>query len=331
MAYDPTLAGLIARADGDWGNPDDNVEGLVFYGIKHVDHALFGIDFRNGELIGIQATEKQRKSTMLANVVYNVASHNRFWICVDTLESGVPPMAYRDILISMAATRRLIARAYTGNRATWPDVHTIFAHPDLQSELCICKEFLWYSRRSAKQLHAIEWAKSHLSEMPIVIFGPRQEEGAAKNIAVTIDRWNRLYNGEYPTAKGKFVRLFCSDHVQQYEGWPGEDYRKLETVTDHFANFVTSHPGSVVIAVSQVSVTSARLARQGLGKARAKGGAKLGAEVNVLFETSYDKDSSPYQMAIEVPETRRRPPPKVIQEIDPSSGAFLRPAYRSYK
>lgn len=325
--YDPTLRGLISETEKDWGNPADNVAGLVFYGIPPVDKALFGIDFRAGELIGIQAQEKRRKSTMLANIAYNIAAIKRFWVCIDTLESGMPPMAYRDVLVAMLTTRELISTVHGKDRMQWPNVEAIFSGPSLHDELGISKEFLWYAKRSEKQHRAIEAAKIRLSDIPIMLFGPRTEQGSAKNLGAAMDRWSRLYNGDYPGSEGLFARLFCSDHIQQYEGWPGDDYRRLETVTDHFAKFVTSHPGSVVIAVSQVSVTSVRFARQKMGKAQAKGGAKLGAEVNVLFQTDYDKDSSPHQMSIEVVETRRRPPPRVIQEIDPSSGAFLKPAY----
>lgn len=325
--YDPTLAGLLANAEADWGCPEENRQGLIHYGIPPIDEALYGLDFKAGELIGVQAPEKRRKSTLLANVVYNVAAHERFWSCIDTLESGMPPAAYRDVLLAMAATRTLIAHVFGADRRTWPEVAQIFANDKIGSLLRISKEFIWYADRSLLQASAIDAAKNALSGAMIMLFGPRPEEGEARNLSSTMDRWHRLYHGNFSSTPGKFVRLFAVDHIQQYAGWPGEDYRKLEIVTDTMAEFVTQHPGSVVILVSQVSVGSRRFAAQGMGDYQAKGGAKLSAEVNVLFQTDYDKNKAPQQMTIEVKETRRRPPPRVVQEIDPSSGAFLRPAY----
>lgn len=325
--YDPTLAALLANAEQDWGAPRENRQDLVHYGLPPIDDALYGMDFKAGELIGIQAPEKRRKSTLLANIVYNVAGQKRFWTCIDTLESGMSPMAYRDALLAMVATRILIASVYGPARETWPEVGQIFDNERLKGQLRISKEFIWYADRTPAQATAINTAKSTLSDAMIMLFGPHSGEGDAKDLASTVDRWDRLYHGTHPATPGKFVRLFAVDHIQQYAGWPGEDYRKLEIVTDTMAGFVTQHPGAVVILVSQVSLGSRRDAAQGLGSYQAKGGAKLSAEVNVLFQSDYKKDVSPRAMTIEVAETRREPPPRVIQEIDPASGAFLRPAY----
>jgi len=327
MSYDPTIAGLIDRTDEDWGDPAENVAKRIDFGIPPIDKALFGMDCINGELLGIQANEKERKSTVLANILYNVASQKRFGVCIDTLESGMNPLAYRDVLISMVTTRTMIASVYGDDRAMWPVVHDIFAHPVLQDQLCVSKDFLWYSSRSARQQAAIEQAKKQLRGMPIVIFGPHPEEGDTKNLQASMQRWHLLYHGEHPKAKGKCVRVFGSDHLQEY-AIRGDDYIRMEAVVPAFADFVTSHPGTVVIAVSQVSVTSTRLAKQGLGQKKAKGGAKLGAEVVTIFETEYDQKATPYTVTIGLSATRKRPFPTVTQEIDPSSGAFLRPGYR---
>lgn len=329
--YDPTLRGLIAQTDEDWLDPELVQANMVHFGINYIDQALYGMNFLSGELIGIQAEAKRRKSTMLANVVLNVAyifsqRNPMHWICIDTLESGMPPKAYRDMLISMTATRILIAEVFGTNRTNWPAWSDINRHPDLQRELGLSKEFLWFCRRSQKQHAAIERAKIMLSRMPITIFGPVPGEGETRNLNKGIARWHALYNGEFKEAEGCEHRLFCSDHVQQYKGW-AEDYGKLEAVNNAHSQFVAEHANTVAVEVSQLSVTSMRLERQGMGQAQAKGGAKLEAEVNILFRTRYDKVAAPWRMLISVEETRRRPPPDVYQELDPDSGAFLRPAY----
>lgn len=325
--YDPTLRGLIALTSEDWKDPDEMQESMVWFGINYVDQALFGMNFISGEIIGIQAEEKRRKSTMLANVTINVAAQKKgFWTCIDTLESGMPPKAYRDMLIAIVATRIMIAEIFGTKRTEWPSYHDIKAHPSLGTQLELSKEFLWYARRSEKQQSAIERARLILSDTPITIFGSSPTEGGARNLGASVARWDKLYKGEHPKAEGCLHRLFVADHIQQFSGWES-DYTKLEAVVNAHSEFVGTHPGTVVIDVSQLSTTSVRLEQQGFGHAKAKGGAKLGAEVNVLFRTEYDKDGAPHKMVISVAETRRRPPPPVVQELEPNSGAFLRPAY----
>jgi hypothetical protein len=176
------------------------------------------------------------------------------------------------------------------------------------------------------QHESIEQAKIVLSALPITIFGPFRDEGDARNLKAQAKRWHSLYQGEHPEAKGFPHRLFADDHIQQHKGF-NSDYQKLEAVVNEHSLFITTHPGTVVIDVSQLSTTSIRLERQGMGPAQAKGGGKLGAEINVLFRTTYDKDATPHLIGIAVEETRRRPPVPVVQEIEPNSGAFLRPAY----
>lgn len=333
MEFSPILADLIAQAEAEWGDPEEKRANMLYYGINYVDDALFGIDQIRGEVIGIQAREKRRKSTMLYNVLYNVAlqlAKDNRWVCIDTLESGAPPQAVRDIFIAMAATRKLISDVFGTKRKEWPKYDEMMQHPELAPRLRLSKEFLLYSKRTKEQFEAIEWAKNILSALPILIFGASPHQGDASKLGGAVQRWHDLYLGQHPKAKGKEVRVFARDHLQQIAGYRS-DYDRLEAVVSTDANFVSTHPKSVVFAVSQVSMTSVRFERQGLGEVGAKGGPKLGAECNVLFRTKYDKNDSPHQMRIEVQETRRRPPPPVIQELEPNSGAFLRPAFPAGK
>ena len=326
IPYDPTLGGLIEKTDEEWGDPAQNTENLVYYGINYIDQALYGIDIVRGEMIGIQAEAKNRKSTMLANVVLNVAATKRFWICIDTLESGMPPSAYRDVLIAITATRLLISEVFGPDRREWPGYKEIMMHPDLSRQLHISKEFLWYRKRTEEQQRAIDAAKIYLSGLPIVIFGPSANQGNARSLGDSITRWQLLRDGKFPEAMGCKTQIFCSDHIQQIDGFGDSDYQRMESVIGTYSSFITRNPGTVVIAVSQLGVSSVRLERQGIARGMAKGGNKLEAESNVLFRTKYDSDNSKDKMEISTDATRRSPPPPVDQQLCPWSGAFLRPA-----
>jgi hypothetical protein len=324
--YDPRIASLIENTDLEWGDPDENRRRLVYYGINYIDQALFGIDFVRGEMIGIQAEAKQRKSTLLANIVLCVASQLSEWVCIDTLESGMPPSAYRDVLIAIKATRMMIADVFGTDRKEWPRYADLVAHPELGKELRISKEFLWYGRRTERQFHAIAEAKRLLAGHRIMLFGPAPTQGNARSLPKSLDRWHRLYHGEYAGVAHLPVRMFAVDHVQQLSGFGDSDYNRLESAVHSYSDFVTTHPGSVVFVVSQLGVGSVRLEKQGIARAQAKGGAVLEAEVNVLFRTLYDSDGTPHVIRIQTDATRKRPPPMVAQEIEPNSGSFLRPA-----
>lgn len=329
--YDPRLSALIDHTDSEWGDPSENARHLIYYGINYIDQALYGIDFIRGEIIGIQAEAKQRKSTLLANIVLSVASQLPQWICVDTLESGMPPSAYRDVLIAIKATRMLVANVFGTDRKEWPTYADLAVHAELGKELRISKEFLWYGRRTESQYLAIETAKRLLSEHRIMLFGPAPTQGNARSLPESLERWDLLYHGKYPGLAHLAVKMFAVDHVQQLSGFGGSDYARLESAVHAYSDFVTTHPGSVVFVVSQLGVGSVRLEKQGIARAQAKGGAVLEAEVNVLFRTLYDSDGAPHIIRIQTDATRKRPPPMVAQEIEPNSGSFLKPASPSRK
>lgn len=333
MPYNPSLKSLIDEADEDWGSGTKNLENIIYYGINYVDQCFYGIDLSRGELIGIQGPEKHRKSTLLANIAYSVAyqfiKKFGYWITIDTLESGMPPKAYRDVLLAIAATRILISSFYGQDRNSWPAVKEIRFHPQIKNQLTISKDYLWYSRAkwTPEQTQAILKAKELLMEFPISIFGPANNEGNARNLKETLERWDKLYNGTFPGSEGRYHRVFACDNLQLYYGFGSNKFDQLEEVVAAHAYFLVTHPGSVVIDVSQLGKTSQTNARLGFSEPYAKGGGALAAEATVLFESEYDKDNSPYSMRIKVPRTRKKPPPEIIQEFDMESGAFLRPAY----
>jgi len=323
--YDPSLRALVGQTDVDWGDPDKNLKGLIKYQIgPEFDRAMWGVNTIDGELIGIQGPEKQRKSSYLCNLIKIFAQQLSAWICIDTLESGMPPKAYRDMLIAMIATQIMIGRIFGLDRSKWPPVSSIKDHPQLKSELRLSRKFLRFGRRTEFQQAAIDEAKIAASCLPVSIFGPSAREGQARNLELSMERWDKLYRGEYETIKEAKHVVFCTDHIQQYSGYAGDDYHGIEAVVAMLSDFVVTHPGSVVIAVSQVSLGSVRAASSGTGEMVAKGGAKLAAEVNTLFQTKYAENSD--YLILETPRSRDEKPPVMIQEIEQHSGAFLAPA-----
>lgn len=321
-SYNPSLAALIANTDNEWGDPLRNFKNLIFYNIKHFDDALFGIDMDRGELIAVQAREKNRKTTFALNVVYNFAHQilskgHDWWVCYEILESGQTPSAIRDSFLAMSGTRHLIAGVYGPNPSLWPDIKQIKANPTLEKELILSKEFMWYGTRTTLQKEAIEKAKATLSRFPISVFGASIDQGNARDLDATLERWHLLYNGQYQGNPNKH-RIFVADNLQLYSGFGSRKFDQLETVVAALAGFIVTHPGSVLLAISQVSLGSVRV-----GEFTAKGGTALAAEATVMVETAYDRDVNPYELTIRVPTTRKKAPPTLIQQLEPESGAFI--------
>jgi len=341
--FNPTIGGLISDTERDWGSAETNIANAIWYRINHVDEALFGIDVQNGEMIGIHAIKKMRKSTLALNLMLGFASQSRekgkdWWCCCDTLESGMPPQAYRDSLIAIAATRILVARYYGNDRKKWPSVEEMKAHEELGPLMNISRDFFRYGRRLPVQQEVIEAAKNGVARLPISIFGAASFQGKTRNVDATVARWSLLYHGKYihrhkiggkmqeVDMTGMPHRIFSTDHISQLSGFGASSYDMQETVVQKYSAFCTEHPGSVVLAVGQIGSSSAKDEKRGLGDANTKGGTSLAAEVTVLFRTAYDKLKAPFKMKIWVQDTRKRPPPPVIQDIDDQSGAFLGPA-----
>ena len=328
--YDPRISSLVAQAADEWGEPKQSRAEIIQYGLNYVDQALWGIQFSTGELLGIQGAKKNRKTTLMANIVLNVAMQlaqkdKPFWIAIDTLESGLGPSAYRDMLWAILATWELIASVFGRDREEWPRGSALRAHPVLGQELRISKRWLRFADRSERQHEAILKAAKTLSGLPLMIFGPSNQHGGARSIQRTIKRWDLLYDGAYPAALGCPARMFCTDNIQEYNV-EGSDYSVMKVVVDSLSGFVAEHPGSVGFAVSQIGAGSVKDERQGLGQAHARGGYRYAEECNIVFRTKYNQEKSPYYVTIQIDDSRDANIPRLIQEIDHISGAFLRPA-----
>src|SRR5512143_1794869 len=112
--YDPqrqTIRTLIKQCEQDWGDPVANRTLLLPTGLAPLDKAVYGLDTINGEVLLIQGPEKQRKSTLVANIIVNymlsAKPAGKPLTVIDTLESGMQPKRYRDLIISMVTTQLL--------------------------------------------------------------------------------------------------------------------------------------------------------------------------------------------------------------------------------
>ncbi len=146
--YNPELQSighLISLCDADWGDPISNRTMLLPTGLAPLDKAIYGLDTINGEVVLIQGPEKQRKSTLVANIIINYMLSPRPaekpLTVIDTLESGMQPKRYRDLII------RWLQRNCSSTSATYTAVL-----PGMQCspvhEMGINPEFLRYNTRT---------------------------------------------------------------------------------------------------------------------------------------------------------------------------------------
>lgn len=334
MGYNPSLGSFMGNTQQRWGNPNDNMAGLIRYWVgNEFDGAVYGLRMNAGEVNAIQAPKKQRKSTLIANWALNFARQLPAGqaIAIDTLESGMTPEVYADTFIAIMATKIMIGMKYGADRATWPSAKEIVEDKELGPQLRLNPDFFMFAQRVTDTQHrAIETAKTTLARLPISIFGAAPLTGATRDMETALKRWDKLYKGEYPEAEGVEHRIFVVDNLQQYKEFAGNSYHGLEVITNAFSGFIVDHPGSVGFLVSQVSLTSVRLSQSLETEMEARGGSRLAEECNYVFQTKYDKDNSPLFMTISTPYSRRTPPPTMRQELEPYSGAFLRLATPVY-
>lgn len=314
--YDPRIAALIDQCDLDWGDPVANRARLVPYGIGPIDTALYGLD-PEGELIIIQGEQKKRKTTLAVNVLINIYMGIKPlvkpFINVDVLESGMPPKKYRDSIIANVASRWMIQQGHAAGGYC--------AHCDgACKELRLSPKFLRYNRRSRIQMDAIEYAKATVSQWPLLLHGPRLDQGNTRNLKAALygdkkepGRWKRLI-------EDFGVSIFVSDHLQQY-AFPGKslsDYEKQNEVIPPLSDFVAQNSVALLL-ISQVSRNSLQEARETGGKLTAAGGARAAQEANTVFSVGYDGENI---MTIKIEESRDAANLVVWQKLDSSSGAF---------
>jgi len=308
------ISELIKVALWDWGNPETNQARLLPYGLPPLDEALYGINIIDGELIAIQGLEKQRKTTLLANIVLSVMlsgtlTRMGYSMVVDSLESGETIERYRDRLIGMMATYALLTKIHGNRREAWS------VSEALQNEhLGMSPEYLRFANRSAAQQGAIEHAMEIMKDWPLYIFGGSRYKDRAtdtRDLQKSMMRWRGLAD------EGAII--FAADHIQQYNV-PGGDYQKQEVVVPALSGFQLA-TSSAVIALSQIGLGTYRDYKAGaLEVMYAKGGGRLAAEANVVIQTTYDEANC--KVLIDVPRSRKSRA-KMWQHLEPSSGLFI--------
>lgn len=310
--YNPLISSHLDDLEESWGNPEENIKNIVTFGIRPFDALLYGIDL-GGELIVIQGEEKNRKTTATLNIVKNVINKKpKLNVVVDTLESSMNYMRYRDSLIAMLMTEYLIKNT---------------AHSHKLCRICrgSCKiighlspEAFRYKRDRFPQVEfnqALAYAKERLSPTRLRIYDGRIERGNARNLGTSLKRWTKL-------RKEGELDLLVLDHLQQYKILDighQEAYSKLEVVIGEVGNFIAQY-GVPVILLSQVSLTSRRTAKSAKDY-MSTGGAKADQEAKIVFNT---KKIATGRLEMSLKVSRSSGTGKVEIELEPSSGLFTK-------
>lgn len=315
------ISELIKAATNDWGDPSENRAMLIPYGLPPLDEALYGLNVSEGELVAIQGQEKNRKTTLLANIVISIMLSGALdrincSMVIDTLESGETIERYRDRLIGMMATFVLGAELYGDRREAW-DVPMVLGNEHFQ----MSPEYLRFANRSAAQQRSIERAMEIIEPWPLHIYGGSRYKDRAtdtRNLSKSMERWMQLVDGEN-------AAIFGVDHIQLYS-LPGMgDYQRQEKIIPALSDFQMK-TASVVIALSQVSLGSVKDFKAGLfDSVYAKGGGRLAAEANVVIQTTYDEANC--KVLIDVPRSRKSRA-RLYQHLEPTSGLFIGPPQR---
>jgi hypothetical protein len=114
-------------------------------------------------------------------------------------------------------------------------------------------------------------------------------------------------------------RVMFVDHAQAFSLSGLKPHEKLDEVVSAMADIVTSYQVACIL-ISQVSLTSIREARQGIGSITAFGGKKLNEEATVVFSVQYPQRGV---MHVSIEMTRRGETCEVDVKINPQSGLIL--------
>lgn len=324
IKFDPRIQAHLIKAKQRWENVDENVSLLVRYRIPFLDTHLYGIRVDTGELIVIVAEEKNRKTTLVINIVANIMTDPKLekkpYTVIDVLESGMPTDRYTDQMISNLASRYLMSMG-----------HVPVSHGACRickgkcKELRICPEFLMFERKSPQQQKAIDWAWDEMYTWPIDIWGAGIHEGDTRNLETTLGDIDKKTSRWVQRVEEVGAKIFVSDHAQQYQllnkyGFV-TDYEKLVASVGKMGTFVAKY-NAVVFLIAQTSLTSLREAMAG-GKLRSSGGKKPHEEANVTISTKYEQYSG--IMGVNLQGSRRSGTAKENIPIDDISGAIFSP------
>lgn len=315
--YDPNIQALLSETDKDWGNPEENRNNLVPWGIKPLDSALYGINVVDGELNLIMGPQKKRKTTFALNVLMNIQTYfankhkEPILVVWDTLESGMTPKRVRDTLVAMMATKYLFNHGHV-YRKICP-----ICRETVCKELGLSTEYLRYRSRTKTQAEAVKWAINEMNKWRLMVYGASLVQGNTRDLDASLrsklNRWAWLKEVHGAV-------LFFSDHLQQYSfsGDPS-DYEKQIRSTAAIGDFVSQYNAATIL-LSQVSLTSQKESNAGNGKLNAAGGTKAQQEANVSMSVDYP-DNGGY-MKVSIEESRKSHVFKFYQALDDTSGLF---------
>jgi hypothetical protein len=175
--------------------------------------------------------------------------------------------------------------------------------------------------RTPMQHKAITQAVEEVNGWPLVIYGAPIKKGRTKLLETLEGRSPSecLPYQRWQHAVEKLgVRIIVVDHVQGYSG--GSAYDTLERAVAYMAAAV-AELGVVMIAVSQLSLTSRRSGNESY----ARGGARLAEEANLVLGVNYPQNADYMQITCEA--ARDEPPPTTRVPIEKNSGLLFPTSY----
>ena len=288
MVYNPLVSAQLESIEESWGDAERNREGMIRTGIKSLDQLIYGIDSK-GELIVVQGKEKNRKTTLVANWIVNMAldkDNRKKNVVIDTLESHMDYQRYRDTLIAMLMTKNL--SEHTSHK--YQGCPICRGNCELMGKLS--PEFFRYRRDKLSEKprvdfdNALEYAKYVLKNTNIAIYDGRIDQGNTRDLYGSRDRWVRLKQ------EGKLDLLFI-DHSQQYmiQGVSaGDHFTHLNTVIELVSTTITQYALPIVL-LSQISKNSQKDASSA-AEFLATGGAKANQEAAVVITTEKVNNTS---------------------------------------
>lgn len=317
MTYNPLVASQLDNLEESWGEAERNRDNMIRTGIKALDQLIYGIDSR-GELIIIQGKEKDRKTTFVTNWIVSMAldtNNRKKNIIIDTLESQMDFMRYRDTMIAMLMTKQLVDSS-EHNYKGCP-----ICHGDCQILGKLSPEFFRYRRdkidgkASDDFEKALEYAKYILRQTNIAIYDGRIGQGNTRDLTGSKERWAKLH-GE------GMLDLLVIDHSQQYSIpgiSAGDHFTHLNTVVEAVSTAITQY-GFPVVLLSQVSRGSTK-GTQSPAEYLASGGAKGSQEAAVVITTNKTSNSS---FVATVGTSRVSGTAKIqFSKVDPPSGWII--------